>query len=221
MYGPISVFAEKVLAYACTKGFGKGKNIIFRPEDFNVDFLSKSDFHRVNDFKALKKQVEWLAGRCLIKHMVFDVFKGIKEPEDVVVACEAQGAPYLKDFPSARISLTHAGDMVGAALGVQPCHIGLDIEKIKGIPDNNFMKIAFTPREIEDMRPYTPEGIFLRWTMKEAFLKYIRKGFHESLHHVEVLGGRIFYHGKPSSITTLSEVINRQYAMSFVTGNHN
>ena len=44
-------------------------NKFFTPRDFRVDFLSDDEFNMVNQFRSLKKQVEWISGRFLIKHL--------------------------------------------------------------------------------------------------------------------------------------------------------
>ncbi len=221
-YGSISGFVEKIIPSVNLKTIRNGKHIFFQAKNFNFNFLSKSDLERVNGFKALKKQVEWLSGRCLIKQMVVDLLNTKIDMEDVKITYGAQGAPYLPQFPSIRISLSHSGDLVGGAMGmtmgIKTGHIGLDIEKIRNIPDENFMKIAFTDREIEDMRPYISQDVFSRWTIKEAFLKYIQKGFHESLHKVEIIGGRIFYKSQLADVRVLSKIIENHYALSLVTG---
>ena len=220
-YGSISGFVDKIIPSIDLKTIKNGKHLFFQKNDFSCNFLSKFDLEMVNGFKALKKQVEWLSGRYLIKQMVVDVLGTKMNIEGVDIAYGTQGAPYLTKFPSARISLSHSGDLVGAAMALTLDNIGLDIEMIRDIPGENFMKIAFTDREIEDMRHYTPQDVFSRWTIKEAFLKYIRKGFHESLHNVEILSGRIFYNSKLADTWVLSEIIEDQYALSLVIGQCN
>ncbi len=266
------VFFEKKYS----SGYVKAQTgIFFKDNDFIPGFLSPEELEILNGFKARKKQIEWLAGRCLIKQMVqkfihssgilsvqnFDISQekllrsreaesmeqtppreptrviesaqlagsaklavflknGIKMC-DINIAHHEEGAPFFKKWPFLKISISHSGSYAAACLctikGREP---GLDIEKIGKMPDSFFMKIAFTEKEIADMQ-HCPEDFFTRWTMKEAFLKYIKKGFNESLHKVEILDGRIFHNGKKASVSIFSRIIENQtgdrYSLSLVS----
>jgi len=96
--------------------------------------------------------------------------------------------------------------------------IGLDIEKSDYLPDNAFMKVAFTQREIAGIRFNKSEEIMRLWTIKEAFLKYIGRGFNESLHSVEVLDHSVLYRGTRADILILSFNIDSRYVLSLIYG---
>lgn len=94
--------------------------------------------------------------------------------------------------------------------------IGVDIERIGTVPDANFMKTAFSPYELPRI-PNDAREIYRRWTVKEAFLKYIGMGFNESLHCVEVLGDMIRYGGKPvDGIELTSRFVHDTYVISLI-----
>ena len=63
-----------------------------------------------------------------------------------------------------------------------------------------------------------PLDIFQQWTTKEAFLKYIKKGFNESLYRVEVIDGKILHHGMEAPVSILTRTIGTGYSLSLVTG---
>ncbi len=95
--------------------------------------------------------------------------------------------------------------------------MGIDIEKIGKKPDPFFMKTAFTENEIRHLTP-TAHEIYRHWTLKEAFLKYIKMGFNESLHRVEIIDNDIFHQGKKQTINSWSRTIDDKYILSMVAG---
>ncbi len=200
------------------KDYNGIRNKTIDAQEFSIPFLSDSEFQLLNSFKSIKKQVEWLSGRFLLKGCLhchvnsIDLFRGIK------IAYETKGAPFLPDFPDIKVSVSHSGDI--AAVGVctdSGIDIGIDIEKLGKKPDKNFLSTAFTKREINDL-DNSVKGILTKWTAKEAFLKYIRQGFNESLHRVEVLGNSILHNNSRVDAALFSRVIEDDYVLSMVTG---
>ena len=216
------------------------RGIFFEENDFIPEFLSPEELETINGFKALKKQIEWTAGRFLIKNMVNELFwnayvnasdipfdhekfsiSSVDEKNirlcDIIISHHEQGAPFLEKWPFVKISISHSGAYAAASLcvakGKDP---GLDIEKIGPVPDSSFMKFAFTEKEIANMQQ-CPEDVFKRWTVKEAFLKYIKKGFNESLHNVEILDGQIFHEGDKVDVSVFSTIVGNKYALSMVS----
>ena len=93
--------------------------------------------------------------------------------------------------------------------------MGIDIEQIQKMPDTFFMKTAFTQQEIHHMAQ-TPHEIFRHWTLKEAFLKYIKMGFNENLHMVEIIEENIFHRRKKQDLNFWSRTIEGQCILSIV-----
>jgi len=199
-------------------GYEVKKAVPFRPEDFSLPFLSPEELARLNRFKALKKQVEWACGRFAVKSLARRILTPETALTDIRIQYRPQGAPFLEGFEPYSLTLSHSGEMTAAALGKSPGLIlGIDIEAVGPMPDDAFMKTAFTPREIRAMAP-NPEDLFRCWTLKEAYLKFIGKGFHESLHHVEILGSRVLHNGKEVPVTARSWQLEPGYALSLVFG---
>ena len=190
----------------------------FTPGDFILPFLSPAELEAVNRFKSLKKQVEWMAGRSLVKEMVCAATpKGTKR-SDITISYHAQGAPFLPRYPEIHISITHSGDYAAVALCQNENRtMGLDLEKIGPAPDAGFMKLAFTEAERKYMGD-DPMKIFRSWTLKEAFLKYIKKGFNESLHKVEIYPDVLLYKGIEAQINLFCATLGLDYSISLVTG---
>ncbi len=197
------------------------KNQTIKRDDLTINFLSESEFQILNKFKSLKKQMEWLSGRFLLKSCLcsfVDNIDKLGKLEDIIISYEKYGAPFLPDFSDIKISLSHSGNWV--SIGVckkKNVNIGVDIEQFRQKPDKNFIKTAFTKKEISCMGN-SVEEILKKWTAKEAFLKYIKKGFNENLHRVEVIKERVFYNQKDACISIFSQTVGKIFIISLVTG---
>lgn len=201
----IPVLLEQVLEPAIESTFRTAPPRVFGPQDFRERFLGPDEMHTLNGFKALKKQVEWMAGRYAAKQLARH-FRGDRPPlHRTRVAYRAKGAPYFSDDPALCLSITHSGDYAAAGMGLTPsCALGLDLELIRPESRRTLLNAAFTPREVEILRPLDDAVLFQHWTAKEAYLKYIGMGFHESLKRVEILDGAIFHDGHPVPSLNLS-----------------
>lgn len=215
-YLKIPDILDFVLNSPLDPNYKKIANRSFGPSDFKIPFLSPHEFTMVNGFKAQKKQIEWLCGRFSLKTLVNETLDPDIPLSHIQVSYQEKGAPFLSDYPDIPISLSHSGDYTAVALG-ETAHItmGLDIERIGNTPDTFFMKTAFTQQEILHMAPAPPE-IFRHWTLKEAFLKYIKMGFNENLHRVEIIDNQIFHHGKKQILNLWSKTIDDRYILSLV-----
>lgn len=184
--------------------------------DFKILFLSSEELIMVNGFRALKKQAEWLCGRVALKNLVNEILFPDIHPSDIQISYLEKGAPFLTHYPDIPISLSHSGEYTAVALSMNPrITLGIDIEKIGKVPDGFFMKTAFTQKEINHMTA-TAREIYRHWTLKEAFLKYIKMGFNESLHRVEIIDNKIQHQGEKQNLRSWSRVIEDQYILSIV-----
>jgi len=195
-------------------------NRFFGPNDFKIPFLSGQELATVNGFKVQKKQVEWICGRFSLKTLVNEALDPTIPLANIQVSYQEKGAPFLDAYPEIPISLSHSGDYTAVSLGQnRQTTMGIDIERIGKMPDTFFMKTAFTPREIHHMTQ-TAHEIFRHWTLKEAFLKYIKMGFNENLHMVEIIGEEIFHQGKKQRLNSWSRTIEDHYILSIVADPH-
>jgi 4'-phosphopantetheinyl transferase len=87
------------------------------------------------------------------------------------------------------------------------------------MPDPYFLNTAFTQNELLTLEKEAP-SVFKNWTIKEAYLKYIKKGFNESLHKVEVIHDEIFHHHIKADVDIFSHAIDSNYILSLITGRH-
>ncbi|WP_457552152.1 4'-phosphopantetheinyl transferase family protein [Desulfobacula sp.] len=194
------------------------RNETFKKNDFIKPFFSEEEINTINSFKALKKQIEWICGRYLIKQMVQHLFLFNVSFDQITLSYLEQGAPFLTLNPDIPVSLSHSNDFTTAACTENKGQtIGIDIEKIAKKPDAYFMKTAFTQNEILNLEDETAVQIFKNWTIKEAYLKYIKKGFNESLHKVEVLNNKIWHNKKRINVDVYSTFIDDEYVLSLVS----
>jgi len=209
---------EHCLAIPIRDAFRTLPPLSFSTHDFREPFLGPDEITTLNRFKALKKQIEWMAGRYAAKQLARQFIDGRPSLDSTRVAYRTKGAPYLAQNPSLSLSISHSWDYAVAGLGLSPARVlGLDLEKIRPESRNTLLKTAFTDREAKALPPMDDDGLFLRWTAKEAYLKYIGQGFHESLKRIEILDNTIFHHARPvPSLTLCSLLPLTGYAFSMV-----
>ncbi|MFH2061218.1 MAG: 4'-phosphopantetheinyl transferase superfamily protein [Pseudomonadota bacterium] len=192
-------------------------NEIFKKEDFDISCFNLSEIKAINSFKALKKQMEWMAGRYIIKQMIHSVFLNDLPLEKINLSYHNHGAPFVTNHPDIPISLSHSHDYTAAACSIIPDQtLGIDIEKISKKPGHAFLNTAFTKIEIMNMED-DAASIFKHWTIKEAYLKYIKEGFNESLHKVEFIKDHIYHHQKRIDVDIFSTRISTDYVLSLVS----
>lgn len=211
-------FLERCLVKAVPADFRTAPPLAFAHRDFRQAFLGEDELLRLNRFKALKKQVEWMAGRYAVKQLAHRFLDGRPHPARTQVAYRPRGAPYLPQTPAVALSISHSWDYAVAGLGLRPSSIlGLDLERIRPGSVQTLLRTAFSDREAAGLTLGDSRTLFLRWTAKEAYLKTIGMGFHESLKQVEILEGAIWHHRRPAPFATLhSHLLRPDYAFSLV-----
>ncbi|WP_300668515.1 4'-phosphopantetheinyl transferase superfamily protein [Desulfoluna sp.] len=141
---------------------------------------------RASEFRVLKKQAEWLSGRLAVKQAAAELLA--VDPRGVVVDTEPEGSPFLADHKAYPISISHSGDHAVAVMSTRKGRrVAVDVEQVEAGRMPHVSRVAFTPREISELHGASDTEWYRRWTLKEAYLKYIAKGFHESLKKVEIL----------------------------------
>lgn len=199
-----------------TQNLQPRKNELFEKQDFSKPFFSSQEINTINGFKALKKQIEWISGRYLIKQMIQKDFLKNFFSDQITLSYHEKGAPFITDYPDIPVSLSHSNDYTAAACCTDKGKtIGIDIEKVTKKPDINFLRTAFTKNEIANLTDRSSQ-IFTNWTVKEAYLKYIKKGFNESLHKVEVINSQVWHHKKKINVDVHSIFID-DYVLSLVS----
>jgi 4'-phosphopantetheinyl transferase len=179
-------------------------------------FLSRGEFAGVGRFRSLKKQVEWICGRLAAKTVVASVCHRPGSLAGIELAYRSQGAPYVTHWPDLPVSISHSHDLAGA-ISARGGKLGFDLERIRPSGIDAIWQVAFSPAERRALAGAEPETIFRHWTLKEAYLKVIGQGFHESLTAVEILGGRLHHHGRPiREIEVFQDALGEDYLYSLI-----
>ena len=59
--------------------------------------------------------------------------------------------------------------------------------------------------------------VYKNWTIKEAFLKYIKRGFHEPIYNIEILDDILYYKGEQQNhLTSVSKFLYNDYVLSII-----
>lgn len=216
-YARIPDIVHAVFSKGTYHNFKPMVNEIFQKESFAVPFLSHGEIRTINGFKALKKQIEWISGRYIIKQMIHHLFLAHLPLDHITLSYLSDGAPFVTNYPDIPISLSHSNEYTAAACCKDKGQtIGLDIERVAKKPDAYFLKTAFTQDEILNLKDDAVD-IFRHWTIKEAYLKYIKKGFNESLHRVEVVKDEIRHNSRKIDLDIYSTLIDSAYVLSLVS----
>ncbi len=216
-YSRIPGIVDLILRKGTYHNFRPMVNEIFKKNDFIQAFLSETELCSLNRFKSLKKQMEWICGRYMIKKMMAHFFLNGTPLDEITLSYLDQGAPFVSNRPRIPVSLSHSNEYTAVACSFDTTHpIGIDLEKIARMPDHHFLNTAFTQNELSSLER-NAQSVFRNWTIKEAYLKYIKKGFNESLHKVEVIHNEIFHHHIKADVDIFSHTIDTGYILCLVS----
>ncbi len=188
--------------------------------ELGPEIFSATELEHANQLYTAKRQIEWLAGRFAAKSVVAELLTPA-EPvfSDIEIWPLADGSPQVKNFPDITISLSHSHQYAVCAATYEriSSDLGVDVEKVRGAPSIEFLDVGFTLKEIAALSGRSATEIYRNWTIKEAYLKYKRRGFNENLHNVEVLKNCILDSGIPQDhLMIVSEPVFENYVFSTV-----
>ncbi|MBP7497258.1 MAG: 4'-phosphopantetheinyl transferase superfamily protein [Bacteroidales bacterium] len=218
----ISISKLILLHFPCLeiKDYTKQKSINFSENDFLKLHFIKEDISCINNFKTFKKQIDWIAGKLAAKLLINHKEKIGFNLKDISVSYKKGGAPYFSAYSNYNLSISHSGDLAVAVISDN--NIGIDIEKIEGAKSSEFINIAFSDNEIKALQTKYVTDFYVNWCIKEAYLKYIEKGFDENLKNIEILGNFVFHNNnKVDNLNIKTTIINSNYALALVTNYFN
>ena len=173
----IPVFLQDLLKTSVGKAFRTAPQRVFAPQDFHEHFLGPDELVHLNGFRALKKQVEWMAGRYAAKQLALRFLEHRPPLAHTRVAYRPKGAPYFSDDPALCLSISHSGDFAVAGMGLTPSAIlGVDIEQIRPESRTTLLRTAFSPREIQALEARDDATFFRYWTAKGSLPQIYRPG---------------------------------------------
>lgn len=213
----IPTFVSDYIAQGLSPDFRRMKGMALDTHGFLTAFFQPEDIDRVNRYKVFKKQVEWMAGKVAVKRLAARA--GLCPEPRLRIAAHESGAPYLPDFPGTSITISHSEDYAVAGLDLCGNPLAVDIEAIETGRMQNIMRVAFSEKEIERYKNSSDATLYLNWTAKEAYLKYIKMGFAEGLKKVEIIDGKVMHHGKAQDTLIMdSRIVFGTYAMTLMYG---
>ncbi|MFW6695387.1 4'-phosphopantetheinyl transferase family protein [Streptomyces sp. MAR4 CNX-425] len=155
-------------------------------------WLAAPEARQLAALRLPKRRSEWFAGRLAIKHAVrahLERFAGQavagREVRVRAVAAGLRAGKPLVDHP-VEVGLSHSGDFAVAVCGPGP--VGVDLEQRTDLPPHLARELAREPAP-EPAGPAPPSASMplpLRWTCKEAVLKYFGFGLRVAAAEVEL-----------------------------------
>jgi 4'-phosphopantetheinyl transferase len=138
--------------------------------------LSPGEQERAARFAFTKDRNRFTVARAIIRQLLAGYLSEL--PQNVLLETRAHGKPTIStaaSIPSLRFNLSHSHGLALFVFCLEH-EVGIDIEKIR--PEVAFEGIEsryFSPMEREELETLPidvrPEGFFLCWTRKEAYVK--------------------------------------------------
>jgi 4'-phosphopantetheinyl transferase len=152
--------------------------------------LSEDEQARAARFHSAVLSARFVVGRAVLRE-VLARYCGCA-PAGLHFSYDAHGKPAL-DIADFHFNLSHSEDV--AVLGIARQPIGVDVERLRPIPDA--LAIArrfFSPAEVIWLAALPPAAVepafMLLWTRKEALLKGVGKGLSQNLDSYDLFGPR-------------------------------
>lgn len=216
IYKLFKLYSSKDLSHSSF--FSKAVKINSFNFHFLHEFFSAREIEIINNFKTIKKQFEWMSARIGLKILVKNNHQYIPFA-NIETEKEKNGAPWVKGLPFLHVSISHSGRYAVAAINEKQ-KTGTDLEELKCINTNHLLHAGFSKKEREFLYLENYREILKLWTIKESYLKYIKKGFNESLKKVEFLKDKIYHRNMPvENVSIASFFLSDNYVLSFVCEN--
>jgi len=138
--------------------------------------LSGDERTRADRFFFARDRNRFIAARAILKQLL-GRYLG-RGPEDFEFGYGPYGKPYLEakqGLPPIRFNLSHSSGKAVFAF-TSGSEVGVDLESVRAdFARNEIAEAHFSQRELEELRRLSPslkpEGFFLCWTRKEAYVK--------------------------------------------------
>lgn len=157
-------------------------------EEYNIllSIVSPEKYLRVTQFRNFSDAQLTLVADALAR-LIFQERWNISI-NDSEFEINKYGKPFLRNRPNCCFNVSHSGHYVVCA--IRDKSVGVDVEEIKFI-NLDITKRIFTDSELIYLYQHSiveRRRVFYRiWTMKEAYIKYIGKGFSMPLTSFSVL----------------------------------
>ncbi|MBQ8279163.1 MAG: 4'-phosphopantetheinyl transferase superfamily protein [Roseburia sp.] len=147
-----------------------------------MQFLPEERISRIEKSKQKKNQKQSLAAGVLLEYALRK--EGIVG-KTVTFQKNADGKPYIKEYPNLYYNLSHSNDYVALVVDEHP--VGIDIEHLR-IGYQKLVKRFFSEEEVEALTGNWSDELFTKlWTRKESYLKATGYGMRMPLDGFSVL----------------------------------
>ena len=191
------------------------------PHQDNLEkYFAKPEIEKILSFKTFKRQVEKMSGSIALKFLTKKFICSQRTFSSIVTSNYDSGCPFVEGSEKFSVSVSHSQDKAVAALSLNPkINIGIDLEFLRNFEIENILKVVFSNREKDFYKNKSPEEIMKTFCFKEAYLKFIRKGFLKNPVNIELIDGDVFFEKKPVlGIQRVFVDIEASYILAVVWG---
>ena len=150
-------------------------------------FLSETERERVSQFVFAKDRNQFTVSRMVLRQLL-GAYLG-QRPQNVIIETLEHGKPRVLAAGNIQFNLSHSHGLALFAFCLKH-EVGVDLEKIRPEIALEGIESNFSPREREELAALPsalrPEGFFLAWTRKEAYVKAHGEGLRASLQDFDV-----------------------------------
>jgi 4'-phosphopantetheinyl transferase len=158
--------------------------------DYHSTFLSNAEQKRAASFMFAKDRDHFTLARIILRQLLGGYLG--EPPQGVIIEILKHGKPALTGaakIPSLRFNLSHSHGLALFAFCLAH-EVGVDLEKIRPEVALEGIESNFSQREKKELAAlplvFRPEGFFLAWTRKEAYVKAHGEGLEASLKGFDV-----------------------------------
>jgi 4'-phosphopantetheinyl transferase len=150
--------------------------------------LSPDELERRRQFKFPVLRNRFAVSRAALRILLARELSAL--PQDLKFNYGRYGKPYLPGASDLQFNSSHTDDLFACAM-TRGSEIGLDIEKLKALPDAvQLAQSYFCPEELQQLSDLPTEeqqaAFFRCWTRKEAYLKAVGTGLSTDLNSFRV-----------------------------------
>ncbi len=154
-----------------------------------ISFVSINKYEQIKRFHFDIDRKLSLYSEILVRTIAYKELNILNR--EIIFCRNKYGKPYLKSYPDFHFNLSHTRNAIIVAISDKP--IGIDIEKIR-VADVKIARRFFTESEvayIKKARIDMDKRFYEVWTKKEAYIKFMGKGFSIPLNSFDTLDGDI------------------------------
>ncbi|SIR32149.1 4'-phosphopantetheinyl transferase [Rhizobium sp. RU20A] len=152
-----------------------------------AESLPDAERQEASRYLRAEDRDRFLLGRLILRDLIH-TSTGLPVSA-IVLKRDSHGRPFLPADPDLDVNLSHSGDRVAAAVG-RGLRVGIDVEQHRtGLDIVAIGRQVFTPYEravIAAAGSGALAAFFTQWTLKEALIKALGRGFLDDPRRIEI-----------------------------------